>query len=119
MEGIPGLSPGLPGLKEIAKLPAIVYCPICKERLRFVPISPQQMAIARAHGLEASAQVRCGCGLQGTLHLRRDHTQGYPFYSMSFWILPGAAEKAGTLSKSELAGWKKRNVIQPKEVKKF
>jgi len=56
----------------------------------------------------ASTKVSCGCGVEGIFVLRKTRVEGYHLYSMTFWILPKAAEKGKTLTSAELREWVKK-----------
>jgi hypothetical protein len=89
------------------RLPDKVICPVCGEPLIFVPYSPEELKIVQSQRVLASSKVKCGCGLEGVFNLRKTG-EGYYIYSLSFWLLPKAVEKAGTLTLKEALSWLKR-----------
>ena len=89
------------------RLPSKVYCPVCAEPLLLLPLKGEDLLIAPMDAL-ASTKVSCGCGVEGVLVLRKTKGEGYRLYSMTFWILPKAAEKDKTLSMAELREWLKK-----------
>ena len=89
------------------RLPSEVHCPVCAEPLLLLPLKGEDLLTAPMDAL-ASTKVSCGCGVEGVFVLRKTRGEGYHLYSMTFWILPKAAEQKGTLTTEELRQWLKK-----------
>ena len=89
------------------RLPSNVKCPVCGEPLLLLPLKGNDL-LAAPIGALASTKVSCGCGVEGVFVLRKTRGEGYHLYSMTFWILPKAAEKGKTLTTAELREWLKK-----------
>lgn len=71
-----------------------------------IVLKPDELAGAIASGALAAKKVSCTCGVEGVIALRQT-AAGLFLYSITFWIMPGTAEKIPTDTKG-LLDWLKK-----------
>ena len=96
---------------SMKRLPVKVHCPVCSEVVLQLELTPNELAGAIASGSLAAKKISCVCGVSGVFALRKTRAGMY-LYSMTFWIMPKAAEKT-TMSNQELMNWLKRPLQPP------